>query len=382
MDIDFLLTQGAQHRSQRRYQDSLQCYVSAAGQEPHNPAPFNNIGNVLREMGLPHQARPWLEYALRVKPDFVTAEFNLAVAALLEGDYARGWNLYESRWRYEHLAGTLPDYAQPRWIGQDLQGKTLLVLGEQGHGDIIQMSRFLWYPHQQGAEITLRANANVLELFRNSAVITRLENEKDHGSEFDYWTPIMSLPGVLGVTLENLPRANSYLNAARDQASVWQDRLGPKTRMRVALTWRGRDDSWINQHKGVPFPEILGLVQANSQIEWHCLQMDASPDEIQVLTDLGVRFWPDHIRHWGDTAGLVHHMDVVISADTALAHLGGALGRPTWIMLNRYAQDWRWLLGRDDSPWYASVRLFRQPAYDDWDPVMSAVQRYISWFKI
>jgi ADP-heptose:LPS heptosyltransferase len=110
--------------------------------------------------------------------------------------------------------------------------------------------------------------------------------------------------------------------------------------------------------------------------------MDATPDEAQVLADLGVRQWSQEITNWADTAGLVHHCDVVISADTALAHLGGALGRPTWVMLNRYAQDWRWLLDRSDSAWYATVRLFRQPEYDAWQPVIDQVSRYLGWFKV
>jgi hypothetical protein len=382
MDTEFLITQGNEHRAQRRYTDALRCYLLAAAQDPASASAFNNYGNVLRELGHPDQARPWLEHALRLVPDFVTAEFNLAVAALLEGDYARGWPLYESRWRYEHLSGTLPDFPQPRWQGEDLRGRRLLVLGEQGHGDCIQMSRFLWAPHRQGAEITLVANANVLELFRNSTVIRHFVPEGSDPGDFDFWIPMMSLPGVLGVTLENLPPQQCYLNARADIVNQWQGRLGPKQGLRVALAWRGRPDSWLNQHKGVAFPEILRLIQAHPRVQWHCVQMDATDDEQRVLADLGVRQWRQEIGDWADTAGLVHHCDVVISADTALAHLGGALGRPTWIMLNRYAQDWRWLQDRADSAWYATVRLFRQPQYDAWAPVVSEVSRYLGWFKV
>ena len=382
MDTEFLINQGNQARSDRRYDDALKCYLLAAAQDPGSAAAFNNYGNVLRELARPDQSRPWLEHALRLQPDFVTAEFNLAVAALLEGDYARGWPLYESRWRYEHLAGTLPEFPQPRWTGQDLQGRRLLVLGEQGHGDIIQMIRFLMAPHRQGAEITLQANANVLELFRNSTVIQNFVSSDQDPGEFDYWIPIMSLPGVLGVNLANLPQPQCYLNARPDLVAQWQQRLGPKQRLRVALAWRGRPDSWLNQHKGVAFPDILGLIQTHPGVEWYSLQVDATPDERMVLTDLGVRSPDQHIATWADTAALVHHCDVVISADTALAHLGGALGRPTWIMLNRFAQDWRWLLGRDDSPWYASVRLFRQPDFDAWQPVVDQVSKFLGWFKV
>lgn len=382
MDTDFLIEQGNQHRTNRLYNDALRCYLLAAAQDPRSPAAFNNYGNVLREMGYPDQARPWLEHAQRLAPDFVTAEFNLAVAALLVGDYQRGWPLYESRWRYEHLAGTLPKFDQPRWHGQDIAGKTLLIVAEQGHGDIIQMSRFMWYPHQQGARIILQANSNILPLFRNSTIIQELITDDAEPTSFDVWTPMMSLPGCLGVTLDNLPKQHQYLNANGASIQQWQQTLGPKLRLRVALAWRGRPDSWLNQHKGVAFDLVLQLIQKHPQVEWHCLQMDATADESRVLSDLGVHQWQGHINDWADTAGLVHHADVVISADTALAHLGGALGRPTWVMLNRFAQDWRWLLDRDDSPWYETVRLFRQPDYDAWQPVVDRVSQYLAWFKV
>jgi hypothetical protein len=382
MQTEFLIEQGNQHRTDRRYQEALQCYLLAAAQEPRSVAAFNNYGNVTRELGYPAQARPWLEHALRLAPDFVTAEFNLAVAALLEGDYARGWPLYESRWRYEHLSGTLPNFSQPRWQGQDIRDQTILIVGEQGHGDIIQMSRFLMHLHRLGARVILRSNANVLSLYAHSTMIHGLLPETDPLPEFDTWSPIMSLPGVLNQTLKNLEPVNLYLTAAADQVTQWRQRLGPKSRLRVALAWRGRPDSWLNQHKGVPFPVIMDLISGQPHIEWHCAQMDATTDERLALQDQGVMMHDNTIQCWADTAGLLHHCDIVLSADTALAHLGGAMGRPTWIMLNRFAQDWRWLLDRDDSPWYGSVRLFRQSQIDDWTSVIQRVIQYLAWFKI
>ena len=382
MDTEFLIDQGNQHRAQRRYQESLQCYLLAAAQDPRSVAAFNNYGNVTRELGFPAQSRPWLEHARSLAPDFVTAEFNLAVAYLLAGDYSQGWPLYESRWRYEHLAGTLPDFPQPRWHGEDIHNRTILVVGEQGHGDIIMMSRFMMHLQRLGARPVLRTNANLLTLFEHSTFAHTLSSDTDPLPEFDIWSPIMSLPGLLGTTLANLESTNGYLNAPTASVQNWRQHLGPKSRLRVMLAWRGRPDSWLNQHKGVPFPLILDLVRANPRVEWHCLQIDATPDESQALADQGVCLHQHHIRCWADTAGLLAHADVVISADTALAHLGGAMGRPTWIMLNRFAQDWRWLLDRDDSPWYNSVRLFRQPVVDDWDSVTQRLLQYLTWFKV
>ena len=200
--------------------------------------------------------------------------------------------------------------------------------------------------------------------------------------EFDYWIPIMSLPGILGITVDNIPKIQSYLHAQPALVKDWLDRLGPKTRMRVGVSWSGRRDSWLNRHKSVPFPVILEMIRANPQYEWINLQIDASDDEEQALADAGVTRYPGSIVSFAETAALIMHMDVVIGVDTAVSHLAGALGRPAWIMLNAYATDWRWLLDRDSSPWYSTARLFRQPAMGDWTSVTKKVAQYLSWFKV
>jgi len=200
--------------------------------------------------------------------------------------------------------------------------------------------------------------------------------------EFDYWIPIMSIPGILGVTLDNLPKIQSYMNANPELMKQWQDRLGPKYKMRVGFSWSGRRDAWLNQHKGVPFDQVLSMIQHHAEYEWISLQIDATAEEEQALAGAGVRLWPGLINSFADTAALMMHLDVVVSVDTAVTHLAGALGRPVWVMLNAFATDWRWLLDRDSSPWYSSARLFRQPKMGDWPSVTEKIVKYLSWFKI
>jgi ADP-heptose:LPS heptosyltransferase len=163
---------------------------------------------------------------------------------------------------------------------------------------------------------------------------------------------------------------------------TWQDRLGPKKRMRVGVSWSGRKDSWIHQHKSVPFPVILEMIRSNPQYEWINLQVDAGPEEEAELTKAGVTAYPNSISSFADTAALLMHMDVVISVDTAISHLAGALGRPTWVMLNHYGQDWRWLLDRNNSPWYPTATLFRQPTRGDWASVTQKIEKFLSWYKV
>ena len=382
MNTNELIDQGNEFRAQHQPLKALECYAQAFVQDPDSVAAWNNYGNVLRECGQPARAIPFLQHSVIMAPGHVTGQFNLSVAYLMMGDYKRGWAQYEWRWQYEHLAGTLPQYSQPRWRGEDLKGKTILVQGEQGHGDNIQFVRFLFNLHMMGAKLKLKVTDGLIPLLSAGSIIEKVISYTEEDTDFDYWIPIMSIPEVLGVTLENLPRPVNYLNADPSLQRQWLDTLGPKKRMRVGFCWSGRRDAWLNQHKGMPFEKMLKLIQDNPQYEWINLQIDATAEEESALEAAGVTRYPGKIHSFADTAALIMAMDVVLSVDTAIAHLSGSLGRPTWVMLNWFAQDWRWLTVREDSPWYSTARLFRQPAINDWDSVTKKVSQYLSWFKV
>jgi hypothetical protein len=382
MNTTELIDAGNQHRADNHPEQALQCYAMAFVQDPDCAAAFNNYGNVMRECGQPKRAIPFLQHAALLDPNNVTAQFNLAVSYLLSGDYERGWPAYESRWNYEHLIGTEPKFSQPRWRGEDIKDKTILVVGEQGHGDCIQFVRFIYNLHLMGAKVKLQVTDGLIPLLNTSDIMEQVAGYDADMGEFDYWVPIMSIPGILGVTLDNLPKIQSYMNANPVLMKQWQDRLGPKYKMRVGFSWSGRRDAWLNQHKGVPFPVMLELIKNNPQYEWINLQVDATEDEELALADVGVTRYPGTINSFADTAALMMHMDVIISVDTAITHLAGALGRPAWVMLNAFATDWRWLLDRDSSPWYSSARLFRQPKMGDWDSVTKKIAQYLSWYKV
>jgi hypothetical protein len=382
MTAEQLIELGNTCRENNDPEGALKHYAMALADDRNSASAFNNYGNVLREVGEPDSAIPFLQRAIQLVPTAPTPNFNLAVAYLLAGDYVRGWPQYEHRWNFEHLAGSLPNYTQPRWTGQDLKDKTILICQEQGLGDTIQFSRFLFGLHSAGARVILQTNNNLAPLFAGSPVIHKIIDVNETFEEFDYWTPIMSIPGILGLTLQNLPHQLQYLSARSDLVRVWQEKLGPKNRLRIGVCWSGRPDSWLNRHKGIPFDTMLNLIKRNPDKEWINLQVECTPEQSQILEQHGVKSFPDSIRSFADSAALIYHLDVVISVDTAVAHLAGALGRPTWIPLNWYGTDWRWLLNRDDSPWYPSARLFRQPAMGDWTTVMDRIHQYLSWFKV
>ncbi len=377
-----LIDLGNQHREQRLPEQALACYAQAFVQDRTNAAAFNNYGNVLREVGDPAGAIPFLERALTLEPRYTTAKFNIAVCQLLLGDYKHGWASYESRWEYEHLAGTLPKFEQPRWQGEPLKDKTILVIGEQGHGDTVQFVRFVQQLIDAGANVLLQVTAGLVSVFQPGGGVAKVGTYTDDLGPFDYWTPIMSIPRILGITLDNLPRQLSYISADSALVAQWAKRLGFKNKMRVGFGWSGRRDSWLNGHKGMPFNKMIDIIKRNPDYNWINLQADATDEENQTLTDLGVTVFPGTVSGFADTAALMMHLDIVLSVDTVTAHLAGSLGRPTWIMLNDYAVDWRWLLGRNSTPWYPSAVLFRQEKMDDWESVIRDVTKHLGWAKI
>ena len=381
MDTELLIAHGNTAREENNPELALKYYAEALTEDRRSASAFNNYGNVLRELGDPVGAVPFLQRSIQLAPTHPTAQFNLAVAYLLAGDYARGWPQYESRWNYEHLAGALPTYSQPRWTGQDVKGKTVLVVGEQGHGDNIQFVRFIGDIVSRGARVILTLNASLRPLILGPSIPTILV-EGDPLPEFDYWIPIMSIPSVIGTTVENIASVQYYLTADVQLQKQWQTVLGHKTRLRIGFCWSGRRDTWINRHKAMPFESMLALVRRNPDYEWVNLQCDCTAEEEAELVAAGVRAYPGAIQNFADSAALLMHMDVVLSVDTAVAHLAGALGRPVWIMLSQYALDWRWLLDRDSSPWYSTARLFRQPTMGDWTTVTDKIHKFLSWYKI
>lgn len=384
MTYQELIEAGINYRELVEPEKALACFGQAMILEPDSAAAFNNYGNTMRELGFPQRSIPFLQHACILDPAMSTAQFNLSVAQLLSGDLRSGMRRYESRWSFEHLSGLLPQHSQPVWTGQDLSGRSILIVGEQGHGDIFQFCRFIDNIKKLNpAKIQLQVVNTMPELLKHCSIMQGVEisTYNDPVSDFDYWAMIMSLPIGLDLDYSTLNSPLQYINAPPAAVQAWHQRLGAKTRQRIGVCWSGRRDTWINRHKSVTFENIVDLIRRNPDHQWINLQADATQEENQQLTQVGVCQYPGTINNWGDTAGLIHHLDLVISVDTAITHLSGALGRPTWVMLSQFALDWRWLLDRNDSPWYPSAKLFRQPTRGDWSSVVDQICQYLSWWK-
>ncbi|WP_186343222.1 glycosyltransferase family 9 protein [Allochromatium palmeri] len=311
--------------------------------------------------------------AIELQPDYADAHWNTALNCLLLGDYAAGWRHYEWRWR---RTGAGPQhYAErPLWTGSEsLAGKTILLHAEQGIGDTIQFSRYVPMVAARGARVLLEVYPAVAPLFTRLPGVAEIliRGEQDSTATFDYQAPLLTLPLAFGTTMESIPTDSPYLHPHPSRLRQWREILGARTHPRIGLSWSGNPSHRHDQERSIPLAQLASLLIPDG--EFFSLQRDVRPEDKAVLAEHEeLRHFGEQLRDFSHTAALIAHMDLVISVDTAVAHLAGAMGKPTWVLLP-FHPDWRWLLERHDSPWYPSLRVFRQPLRDDWATVLQQV---------
>ncbi len=325
-------------------------------------------GTLLRNLGRLAEAETVLRRVVAQNPDHAPAQMRLGMSRLLAGDYTEGFALYEQRF----AAGLkkFREYAAPLWRGEPLAGRTLLVHAEQGLGDTLQFCRFL--PQAaQGGQVVVMAQPPVASLLRGLPGIASVRAQDAPPPPHDCQLPMMSLPFVLGTTIETLP-PTPYLHADPERVAMWQARLAGIPGRKIGLCWRGNPESTQNIARSIPAAVAAGLLDMPNTCFVSLQQAADDPLISDKLLD-----WTRELHDFADTAALVMALDLVISVDTAISHLAGALGKPCWL-LNRFNTDWRWLVGRTDSPWYAHHLIFRQTEAGDWHPVLVQVKDALS----
>lgn len=355
------------------------CNVAIATKPDFSEA-YLNRGNALRDLGRLQAAVAAYASALNLRPSYAEAHYNQAFAFFLLQDLDAGWPKYEWRWRGGSKDLKPRIFDRPEWQGEPIAGRSLLLHAEQGMGDTIQFSRFAALVAGLGAHVVLEAPARLLRLLSNLAGVNRLVAAGSTLPAFDMHCPLMTLPGRLGTTVDTVPAPVSYLRAEAPLVRAWQERLGSGG-FKIGIAWQGNPDAPVERGRSAPlscFAPLARLpgVRLISLQKVHGLdQLDQISPGFQVET-LGADFdaGPDAFI---DTAAVMMCLDLVITVDTAIGHLAGALGRPTWIALQA-VPHWVWMLGRDDSPWYPSARLFRQISRGDWGNVFSRMVRELA----
>jgi Tfp pilus assembly protein PilF len=366
-------------RTLNRWDAALFHYQEAIRLQPQDPQPYHNLGNTLQEQQQIPAALHWYEKALHLKPDAAETHLNLAQALLSLGDFERGLEHYE--WRLLCRASSPRSLTQPRWDGSPLQGRTVLVYAEQGLGDTIQFIRYAQHLAQQGERVVVECPASLTRLLQTGSGLQAVVATGSALPPFDLHAPLLSLPLLCGTRLDSIPAACPYLQAPEHPIPLPMPTSADPTK--VGIVWAGGhyrtslSARRAYQLKSCPVERMMDLLQLPGL---HLISLQVGEDAEALQPYLAhERIWDlsAQLQDFADTASVIAQLDLVISVDTAVAHLAGALGKPVWVLLP-FAADWRWLLDRADSPWYPTMRLFRQTHPGDWRGVLTQVSQALA----
>ncbi|MDN7894702.1 tetratricopeptide repeat protein [Burkholderia cepacia] len=355
-----------------RYDDALDDLAAVIAATPRDKLAHFHRGSALRALRRHEDALHAYAEAIDIDPDYALAHCMRAFLCLSIGDFEAGWAEYEWRWRDSQLDGSRRDFAQPRWThGTPLDGQTILLYPEQGLGDTLQFCRYVPLVKALGARVVVEAPVELKALFATLDGIDVLVARGDPLPPFDLYCPLLSLPLEFRTDLASIPARVPYLRADPERVEHWRTRLGAAGRPRIGLVWSGNPLHLNDRNRSITLADLLPLL--DERYEWISLQKVIRDEDRPVLDASPIRFVGDELTDFAETAALTEAMDAVISVDTSVAHLAGALGRPLAVMLP-HTPDFRWLLDRDDSPWYPGARLFRQPEGGQWASVVERLR--------
>jgi tetratricopeptide (TPR) repeat protein len=352
-----------------RHEEALDCFDQAFAMEPGDADALDDRGNVLAALQRHAEALASFDQALTIAPESAKAHWNRGLMLLRVGDFEQGWREYEWRLKLETSSTGRREFVQPRWLGeQPVHGKTILLYSEQGFGDTIQFVRYVPLVAGLGAKVILEVQPALKGLLANLDGAALVLGKGEGLPPFDLHCPLMSLPLAFKTRLDTIPAKTPYLYASEERVNAWKEQLPESALPRVGICWAGNPDFPADKPRSIglrPVRPVLPLLSVPG-VQFISIQKDLRLGDKELLREhpqliqIG-----DKLDNFGDTAAVMSLLDLVISSDTSPAHLAGALGRPVWILL-QHTPDWRWLLARDDNPWYPSARLFRQPQDGDW----------------
>ena len=356
----------------------LSCDKAIAINSAYAEAHYNR-GVALNELNRQTEAVDSFDYAISLKQNYVEATLNKSIVLLRNGNFDAGWLLYESRWEQSGAAKFMRSFSQPLWLGsEEIDGKTILLHAEQGFGDTIQFCRYSKLVKDLGARVLLEVPAMLTGLLGELEGVDLLLTRGAPLPKFDFHCPVMSLPLAFKTKLETIPNSGPYLSASSNKSSEWYKRLGERSIPRVGLVWSGSARNTNDHNRSLSLKSLLPYLPIN--FEYFCLQKEIRASDAIDLAGSMVKCFSNHIHDFTDAAALCDLMDIIISVDTSLAHLSGALGKNTLVLLP-FSPHWPWMLDREDSLWYDTVKLIRQGPDCQWERVLKKmnieIKKYI-----
>lgn len=345
---------------------AIQDYSQAIYINPRHYQAFNNRGVAYRELRKFEKAIVDFGHSIAIQPNFADGYRNKALSHLMIEDYDNAWALNEYRWGSPNFTSQKRDFKQPLWLGmKPLAGKKILLHSEQGLGDSLQFCRYITKFHSMNCTVFLEVEKPLLRIMETLLPKSQIFEKGTGLPDFDYHCPLMSLPLAFKTTIKNIPCQTPYLAACPDRTRWWKNYLGQKTKPRLGIAWKGNPANSRDRKRSIPLPKIIHHL--SKDFDWYSLQMHISDEDQQLITNTKrITHFGELIGDFAETAALCNALDAVVSVDTSIAHLAGALGRPVYLLLS-YVADARWHDSRDNCPWYPNTTIFRQRSDRDWE---------------
>ncbi|MFZ5906290.1 MAG: tetratricopeptide repeat protein [Nitrospirota bacterium] len=371
---------GVAYSEKGLFDEALICFQRTVQLNPDHAGAFYNMGNTFVAEGQFQEALRCYQKAADILPDFADAQWAIALLQLRFGNFEVGWKGYEWRWKIQDLMAPR-NFSQPHWDGSDIRGKTVLLHAEQGLGDTIQFIRYAPLVARRGANVIVECQQELVSLLKNVEGVGTVLARHETSPECDMHSALLSLPNLFNTTTESIPAEVPYLRTDGPRREKWRQKLSAEgSRLKIGLAWSGDlrmkygHERYCPLEKFAPLGTIGDLIFYSLQKGGPSRQIFTPPEGMNII-DYAIE-----MNDFSETAAFIENLDLVIAVDTAVSHLAGALAKPVWVLLP-FVADWRWMLGRDDSPWYPTMKLFRQPSRGDWDTVITAVTEKLRDFR-
>jgi FKBP-type peptidyl-prolyl cis-trans isomerase 2 len=370
---------GVAFNEKAQFDEALVCFQRVLQLKPDHASAYYNLGNTLVAKGLFDEAMACYRKAIEIYPEHADAQWSLGLIYLRLGNFEEGWKGYEWRWK---LKDVMPKraFSQPLWNGSDIRERTILLHAEQGFGDTIQFIRYTTLVARRGAKVLVECQKELVSLLRNTEGVSQVISQGERIPDFDVHCPLLSLPLIFETEVDTIPAEIPYISADPGLVQKWRNKIiQDKSAVKVGLAWAGNPKLKFGHSRSCPIGTFSQLAQRND-VTFYSLQKGETGEQAKNPPE-GIKLidTPEEIHDFADTAAIIENLDLVISIDTAVAHLAGALGKPVWVLLP-FVPDWRWMMNREDSPWYPTIRLFRQPKPADWESVIGLVKTAIDEF--